>query len=163
MKVLQQIIDMQAGGVGQEDLDMLQASFELAKRAQQIAQALKLLEQLAEPFRMPQPSMDKWIGQIDSRNKLAVQARELLQELNREAFTIRPTGPQKVLEALLHIRQFHPGVDRVVYDLDRRWDYQSQEAGRVLFMADHIDVGLLEDAADQVTQLPAVYFLVEEE
>ena len=60
---------------------------------------------------------------------------------------MKATG--KVLAALLHVRQFHPKVIAVVYLPDTRWRFVDED-GEAPTFGDNIDVGILEDAQNEV-------------
>lgn len=71
------------------------------------------------------------------------------------------TNPAPIIRALEHVRQHHPEVTRVVYDQASRWLYLD-EGGKAPTFGPEIDVGILEDAADSVIHLPAVYEVEDE-
>ena len=63
---------------------------------------------------------------------------------------------KEVYDALVHVRQFHPDVEIVVYTSDGRWHYVTEDFNLPTFDP-KIDVGILEDAADSLEQFPAVF------
>ena len=71
-----------------------------------------------------------------------------------------PTAPDAVLLALEHVRSFYPNVVMVVYWSDGRWQYMNDGFGSPEF-DDRVDVGILEDASDAVTELPAAFEIVD--
>lgn len=64
--------------------------------------------------------------------------------------------PTKAKEALQHVASHHPEVHSVVYGPDGRWLYFGDAFESPTF-GDEIDIGLLEDAADSLDDLPAVF------
>jgi hypothetical protein len=57
--------------------------------------------------------------------------------------------PPLVYKALQHVRSHYPNVCRVDYDTDGRWEF-SDGKGDAPEFSEKIDIGLLEDAADEV-------------
>jgi hypothetical protein len=69
---------------------------------------------------------------------------------------MKPTP--EVQAALVHVRQHFPEVTTVFYGCDGRWLFTSDDAAESpSFEGVDIDVGLLEDAADSVDELPAAF------
>lgn len=66
--------------------------------------------------------------------------------------------PKPVLTALLHVRSVFPDVCLVVYGRDGRWHYTNEEFDSPTFDS-RVDIGTLEDAADSLEQVPAVFQL----
>jgi hypothetical protein len=64
--------------------------------------------------------------------------------------------PSAVASALKHVRRHHPAVVMVVFKSDGRWLYMDEDGWTPRF-GENIDVGILEDAADSLVKLPAVY------
>lgn len=70
--------------------------------------------------------------------------------------------PKKVKIALEHVRKFYPDVVQVFYGIDGRWlfmdaDMQAPSFNKYLGIRGKIDVGILEDAADSVENVPAAF------
>ena len=74
--------------------------------------------------------------------------------------TTWPTAPDAVLLALEHVRSLYPFVVMVVYSSDGRWQYMNDGFDSPVF-DDRVDVGILEDASDAVTELPAVFEIID--
>lgn len=73
-----------------------------------------------------------------------------------------PPAPDAVCAALHHVRSVHPDVVGVVFALDGRWQYLTEEFRGPSF-GSAIDVMLLEQAVEAVEAavgLPAVYYVV---
>lgn len=69
-----------------------------------------------------------------------------------------PFNP-KVQEALRHVANLFPEVTQVFYGTDARWLFCGETFEAPDFQG-AVDVGLLEDAADTVEQLPAAFRLL---
>lgn len=67
---------------------------------------------------------------------------------------MKPT--KEVLNALEHVRKFHPDVIQVFYGIDCRWMYMDEDMESPVF-GNGIDIGILEDAADSIEQFPAAF------
>lgn len=76
--------------------------------------------------------------------------------------TLSPPAPREVILAMAHVRRHHPDVDRVVYDLDGRWEYTAGGQGLSKPWDALIDVDLLQDGADVLPGYPAVFMVTEE-
>lgn len=63
-----------------------------------------------------------------------------------------------VLKALQHVAEIHPSVTQVFYDEYLRWCYCDDNFIPVQFTGEE-DIGLLEDAADQVMNYPCMFRL----
>jgi hypothetical protein len=64
--------------------------------------------------------------------------------------------PEPIRKALEHVRSYHPDVTQVVFFRDSRWLYFTDDLLSPQF-GPEIDVGVLEDAADAVPELPMAY------
>lgn len=64
--------------------------------------------------------------------------------------------PFEVCVALDHVRSHYPEVVMVVFNREGRWQYMSSDFDAPTF-GPEIDVGILEDAANAVSDLPAVF------
>jgi len=58
---------------------------------------------------------------------------------------------EKVQAALKHVASIHPEVTQVVYDEDIRWSYQDAQGNPADFTGSQPDIGILEDAADEIS------------
>lgn len=67
-----------------------------------------------------------------------------------------PTTPSQVRRALDHVRSYFPDVTHVIYTREVKWLYMSDDGVMPDFNG-KIDIGLLEDAADAVSEFPAVF------
>lgn len=76
--------------------------------------------------------------------------------------TLVPTAPREVTLAMAHVRRQHPEVDRVVYDLDGRWEYSAGGNSTDKPWSPLIDPNLLQDGSDAVDGYPAVFMVVED-
>lgn len=68
--------------------------------------------------------------------------------------------PSTVEKALAHVRTMHPDVTHVVYTREGKWVFMTDDGDAPDFALDLVDTGLLEDAADQVsngTGFPSVF------
>lgn len=63
----------------------------------------------------------------------------------------------KIQEALKHVQTHHPDVIQVFYGVDGRWLYCGEDFEAPTF-GPEIDIGLLEDAADEA-ELPSAHVL----
>lgn len=63
-----------------------------------------------------------------------------------------------VQKALRHVHEFHPEVNQVVYGIDGRWMFFGENF-KIPSFGPEIDTSLLEDAADSIESLPAVFAL----
>ena len=70
--------------------------------------------------------------------------------------------PPKVLKALQHVRSFYPDVRIVVYNTDYRWQFMTNDFDAPNFEYVNVDIGILEDAADDLITVPAVFQLPNE-
>lgn len=68
----------------------------------------------------------------------------------------------KIEEALRHVQQHHPEVTQVFYGWHTKWLYCDDEFKPANF-GPEIDIGLLEDAQNEVTDFPFAFTLPEEE
>jgi len=66
----------------------------------------------------------------------------------------------QIMTALKYVNSIYPYVNQVFYGTDGRWLYCGEAFESPVF-DDSIDVGILEDAADSVTNLPCCYSLEE--
>ena len=66
---------------------------------------------------------------------------------------------KEALEALEHVKQYHPEVDTVLFLKDGRWLYLDSENEYFPSFADEIDASILEKAIDSVDDLPAIFQL----
>lgn len=62
----------------------------------------------------------------------------------------------EVQNALVHVRQFHPDVTQVFFGVDGRWLFCGEAFDAPAFDG-RVDIGLLEDAAGAVPDLPAAF------
>lgn len=70
--------------------------------------------------------------------------------------------PPAVLRAIDHVREFFPDVAMVVFNDMGRWQFMGEDFERFSFIprSDGIDIGLLEDAADEASNevgLPCMF------
>jgi hypothetical protein len=65
------------------------------------------------------------------------------------------TTTTKVRTAIEHVRQLHPEVTRVYFDVMGRWRYTDAQKHGPAFT--NVDVGLLEDASDSLAKLPITF------
>lgn len=65
-------------------------------------------------------------------------------------------APKEVVKAFEHVNAFFPEVTMVVFNKFGQWSYMTDNFEQPTFN-DDIDVGILEDASDSVTELPAVF------
>lgn len=74
-----------------------------------------------------------------------------------EALEAESKMPDKVREALDHVRLHHSVVTMVLFDVNSRWHYLDEDAEAPAFGSE-IDISLLEDAADSVNgDLPRLF------
>lgn len=57
--------------------------------------------------------------------------------------------PPAVLKAINHVREFFPDVAMVVFNDMGRWQFMTEDFGRVNFRDIPIDVSLLEEASNE--------------
>ena len=75
-----------------------------------------------------------------------------------EVLSTIPPAPQAVLDALAHVRQICPNVDRVVFTPDGSWEYTADGFAPVNPTGKSADPHVLKAAADAVSG-PAVFFV----
>lgn len=123
----------QETGLPKAGLDRLHDCINLAAcRSAQHTQHAETLEKMAEKRSQPEP---QW--------------------------QMRPAGPLSVMQALLHVRDHCPGVDRVIYGPGRVWEYMGAD-GYYPILGTGVDANLLDLAASEAP-IPSVFFLVEKE
>ena len=64
---------------------------------------------------------------------------------------------QEVKKALDHVREFIPDVCIVAFNTDGQRQYFDEHWSSTTFEGMNIDTAILEDAADSITQLPAIF------
>lgn len=83
-------------------------------------------------------------------------------------FNTKPTNllnmniPPKVLKALNHVRSFYPDVRIVVYSNDYRCHFMYNDFNSPIIRVSKLDIGILEDAAEDIREVPAVFQLPNE-
>jgi hypothetical protein len=65
----------------------------------------------------------------------------------------------QIINAIKHVQHFHPEVNTVVFNKQCQWLYCGDDWVIPEQFDDAIDVGILEDAADSVKELPSIYTL----
>ena len=65
---------------------------------------------------------------------------------------------KEVEKALMHVRQYYPEVEIVIFNREGMWQYMSDCFECPIF-SNKINQSILEEAADSVTHLPAIFQL----
>lgn len=64
---------------------------------------------------------------------------------------------KEVLKAFAHVKSFHPELNSVFFNREGQWHYMNEEFEGLDFSHDDMDISILEDAVDSLTELPFVY------
>ena len=62
----------------------------------------------------------------------------------------------ELLKAIIHVKQFHPTLAIVIFNLEGRWQYMDEDFNSFEF-DNRIDIGLLEAASDSIESLPFIH------
>jgi len=65
------------------------------------------------------------------------------------------TTPE-IKAAMKHVKSVYPNVSIVIFTKDLHWQYMDEDFESPIF-DDRIDVGILEAAADSLTEYPYIY------
>jgi len=68
----------------------------------------------------------------------------------------KPTITKELQTAINHVKKFHPTVAIVIFDTMGRWQYMDSDFNSFNFN-DQIDVTILEQASDSLTNFPFIY------
>lgn len=64
--------------------------------------------------------------------------------------------PKAIILALEEVCRYHPEVVQVFYGVDTRWQFMDIDFNATVFDK-QLDIGILEDAQDAVTNFPAAF------
>lgn len=68
---------------------------------------------------------------------------------------MKPT--KEILKAFAHVKSFHPELNSVFFNREGQWHYMNEEFEGLNFSHDDMDISILEDAVDSLTELPFIY------
>ncbi len=65
-------------------------------------------------------------------------------------------------KAINHVKEFHPTLSIVMFDIDGRWQYMDEDFDSFVF-DERIDVSILEEAGDSIETLPFIHQIGEQQ
>lgn len=113
-----------------------------------------------------------FLALVDGQHILTMRGRNLVErwlavelvpsQQGAPSIRLVPEAPEAVIDAMAHVRQFLPTVDRVVYNQEGKWEYSEGGEFDGHWPAG-IDTNILQAGADALPGYPAIFMVAGDE